>query len=208
MKRLAILGASGHGKVVADCAETCGWQNIVFFDDAWPHKASNGKWEIGGDTHHLLNQLIEFDGVVVAIGDNRTRADKLRMLHEKNARVVSIVHPSAVVSRYAEIGIGSVIFAGAVVNVDVRAGAGVIINTGASVDHDCKLGACVHISPGARLAGGVTVGDFSWIGIGAVVKQMLKIGSMVVVGAGSAVIRNVSDGQTVIGIPGRPIDAH
>lgn len=36
MRKLAILGAGGHGKVVADTAECCGWEEVFFFDDAWP----------------------------------------------------------------------------------------------------------------------------------------------------------------------------
>jgi len=48
MKRLAILGASGHGKVVADTAECCGWQAVEFFDDAWPQRQGNGAWLVVG----------------------------------------------------------------------------------------------------------------------------------------------------------------
>ena len=206
MKRLAILGASGHGKVVADCAEACGWQEVVFFDDAWPGALQNGHWPVAGKTEGLLAALSRFDGVLVAIGNNRIRLDKLKMLEKEGAPLVSVVHPSAVVSRYASIGIGSVVFASAAVNADARMGMGAIVNTGASIDHDCILGVCVHVSPGARLAGGVAIGDLSWIGIGAVVKQSVKIGASVMVGAGAAVVNDVSDGQTVIGVPARAVD--
>ncbi|MDN5843803.1 MAG: hypothetical protein L0H54_10205, partial [Alcaligenaceae bacterium] len=50
MKRLAILGASGHGKVVAEAALAAGWDTVDFYDDAWPAKRRIGKWVISGDT--------------------------------------------------------------------------------------------------------------------------------------------------------------
>lgn len=203
MKKLAILGASGHGKVVADCAELCGWESVSFFDDAWPAKTSNGAWSIEGDTQLLTDRLAEFDGVLVAIGNNYIRQSKLQALLEQGAQLPVLIHPSAIVSRYAEVGAGSVLFAGAVVNVDCRIGMGVIINTAASIDHDCVLEDAVHISPGARLAGGVCVGERSWVGIGASVKQLVEIGSGVTVGAGAVVVSNMPDGCVAVGVPAR-----
>lgn len=205
MKRLAILGASGHGKVVADTAESCGWQSIEFFDDAWPERQHNGSWAVVGDTAALHERLQMFDGVVVAIGNNAIRYSKLLELEAAGASLCSLVHPAATVSRYAVLEKGTVVFAQAVVNADVRIGLGSILNTGCSVDHDCVLGAAVHISPGARLAGGVSVGDLSWVGIGASVRQLVRIGAQVVVGAGAAVTTDVADALTVVGVPARAL---
>lgn len=203
MKRLAILGASGHGKVVADCAEMCGWESVSFFDDAWPDKQNNGKWPVVGDTNALLAHITEFDGVLVAIGNNAVREAKLRNFSARDAVLPVLVHPAAVVSRYAKIGAGSVVFAGAVVNVDCCIGRGAIINTGSTVDHDCVLGDAVHISPGAHLAGGVCVGDRSWVGIGSSVRQLVRIGCDVMVGAGAVVVADFLDGCTLAGVPAR-----
>lgn len=203
MNRLGILGASGHGKVVADCAEVCGWKAIDFFDDAWPELSQNGHWSVLGNSQALLDTLHLYEGVFVAIGNNRIRLEKLRMLQDASAPIISLIHPGAVVSRYLKLGLGSVVLAGAVLNVDARIAAGAIINTAASIDHDSVLGDCVHVSPGARLAGGVQVGDCSWIGIGASVRQNVIIGSDVVVGAGAAVVSDIPSGKTVIGVPAR-----
>lgn len=203
MSRLAILGASGHGKVLADTAECCGWDSVEFFDDAWPSLQLNHTWAVCGNTSVLHERLPQFNGVLVAIGDNYVRQTKLRELLAAGARVVTLIHPSAVVSRHATIEPGSVVLAGAVVNVGTKVGLGAILNTGCSVDHDCVLGAAVHVSPGARLAGGVSVGDLSWVGIGACVRQSIRLGTSVVVGAGAAVVADVADGMTVVGVPAR-----
>jgi len=205
VRRLAILGASGHGKVVADAALAAGWQVVTFYDDAWPVVSANGPWEVVGRTAELLRDAPQLDGAVVAIGDNATRLAKLRQLLAGGVVLVSVVHPSAVVSPRAEVGEGSVIFAGAVLNPFARLGRGCIVNSGASVDHDCELADGAHVSPGAHLGGGVRVGEASWIGIGASVKQDVVIGGGVVVGAGAAVVNDIADGLTVVGVPARKL---
>lgn len=204
VNKLALLGASGHGKVLADMAELLGWQHIDFYDDAWPTLVNNGPWPVVGNTARLMQTLAEYQGVVVAIGNNAIRLAKLTELKQQGATLVSLVHPAAVVSRHASLGAGSVVMAGAVVNACARVGEGCIINTNASVDHDCVLAPGVHISPGANLAGGVSVGQGSWVGIGACVRQLITIGQNTMVGAGSVVVAPVSDFQIVVGNPAKP----
>lgn len=201
MKRLAIIGAGGHGKVVGDAAERAGWDSISFFDDFWTAAQCHLLWPVSGTIEKLLMTSFHYDGICIAIGNNQTRLDLCQQILIQNAPLVSVIHPAAVVSSYAELGIGSVVFAGAVINPGAKTGIGCILNTGASVDHDCILGNAVHISPGAHLGGNVVVGDMSWIGIGASVKQKIKIGRQVMVGAGAAVVNDVPDDQTFIGVP-------
>ncbi|WP_010483310.1 acetyltransferase [Pseudomonas sp. S9] len=205
MKRLAIVGASGHGKVVAETAELCGWQDIVFYDDSWPRKQENSVWKIAGDFSMLLECLSSFDGVIVAIGHNATRFSMLEQLSKAGVHLPMIIHPTAVVSRSATLSDGLVIFANVVINANASIGAGVILNTACTIDHDCVIGSSVHISPGAHLAGSVQVGDCSWVGIGAIVKQGMIIGTQSVVGAGAVVVSDVPSNVTVVGVPARAL---
>lgn len=204
MRRLAILGAGGHGKVVADCAELSGWDEIVFFDDNCPTKNSNAHWRTVGNSSDLLKQVKIFDGVFVAIGNNVTRCYEFYRLSEAGANIPIIIHPAATVSRYVSIGAGSVVVAGAVVNIDSKIGIGSIINTGATVGHDCFLGDFVHVCPGTNLAGEVVVSDRSWVGAGSVVRQRIKVGADVTIGAGAVVVSNIPDCCIVTGVPARP----
>src|SRR5690606_3949157 len=75
MKHLAIVGAGGHGRVIADAAQSSGWSVIDFYDDLWPATgASTGVWPVVGDTNLLFERLHDYQGVIVGIGNNQTRA--------------------------------------------------------------------------------------------------------------------------------------
>jgi sugar O-acyltransferase (sialic acid O-acetyltransferase NeuD family) len=203
MIRLAVLGASGHGVVVGDTALSEGWRDVVFYDNRWPELQSVGPWSVIGTESDLLRSRAEFDAVVVAIGDNRTRLDRQRELAAAGIELATLVHPSAVLSPFAQVGPGSVVFAGTVINAFAIVGAGAIINTGATVDHECVLADGVHLSPGAHLGGNVHVGEASWIGIGAAVRQNIVIGANVIVGVGAVVVKEVPDNVIVFGVPAR-----
>ena len=206
MRRLAILGASGHGKVVGDAALLAGFEVVEFFDERWPTLGAVGPWRVVGTTADLLRAGRDYDGFVVAIGDNRTRLARHASCLGVGLTAATVVHPAAVVSPFARIGAGCVVFAGAVINPFAVLGEACIVNTGATIDHDCVLAAGVHVSPGAHLAGAVNVGEATWIGIGAVVRQGIEIGADVLVGAGAAVVSHVAAGLTVLGVPARPTD--
>lgn len=204
--RLAIFGSGGHGRVVADAADASGlWQEIVFYDGKWPGLHASGAWQVVGAQQELLNQARTYDGVVVAIGNNAIRLQIQQTLADAGAKIATIIHPSACVSRHSDIGAGTVIFAKAVVNIGAQLGKACIINTAATVDHDCILADGVHVSPGANLAGATQVGRASWIGIGACSRQVIHIGDNVIVGAGSVVVKDIPGGQTVAGNPAKEL---
>lgn len=201
---LAILGASGHGKVVAETAELLGYQ-CVFFDDAYPSVKNNEDWPVIGTTDNLLEQAANFAAVTVAIGNNAIRLAKIQQLQDAGAKLVTLIHPQAIVSSYADLQPASVVFAGAVINPFAQIGRGCIINTAASIDHDCVIADGVHISPGAHLAGNVSVGKETWVGIGAAVKQGINIAANCTVGAGAVVVKDIASDLTVVGNPAKQL---
>lgn len=205
MTKLAILGAGGHGRVVADIAESSGWSEIFFFDDCWPEISMSGLWPVVGNQNDLFNKLSEFQGVVVAIGDNALRAEKIELLGCRGAELVNIIAPSAVISSGTNILLGTVIMPQVSVGYGAMIGSGSILNTASTIDHDSILGNSVHVGPGAHLAGEVIVGDGGWVGIGAVISNQVTIGKNAIVGAGSVVISDVEAHSTVVGVPARKL---
>ena len=204
--RLVIIGAGGHGRVLAECAQAAQLEILGFIDD---NAALTGTIQLHlpilGTTSALDKKRILADGVLLGIGNCQLR---LRLLHIFGAAhfcLPTLFHPRAWVSPSAICGAGTVVMANATVQTGTRLGAGVIINTNASVDHDCVVGDGVHICPGAHLAGNVTVGDGTLIGIGASVIPGIRIGKECVVAAGAVVIRDVPDSQRVAGVPARPL---
>ena len=199
MRPIRIIGAGGHGKVVAETAAACGYADIAFLDDAYPARRENGCWTIVG-----LSGAETDAALFCAIGNNTARAHLFETLRLESSPV--LIHPAATLSPSARLGAGTLVVAGAVVNADVEVGRGVILNTCCSIDHDCILNDFVHVSPGARLAGNVRVGARSWIGIGAVVREGVTIGEDVLVAAGAAVVEDLPNGVRVGGVPARPLN--
>lgn len=197
--RLIIIGASGHGRVVADIAKKCGYENIVFLDHD-PAVRFCGEFAVIG-TDDMASQ-IEGD-LFIAIGNGQVRK-KLMELHKERHFPV-LIHPSASVADDVEIGCGSVVMAGAVINSEAKLGKGVIVNTCASVDHDCQITDFVHIAVGAHLCGTVSVGEQTWIGAGAVVRNQIQICENCMIGVGAAVIKDIHTSGTYVGVPARKI---
>jgi sugar O-acyltransferase (sialic acid O-acetyltransferase NeuD family) len=204
---LIIIGAGGHGRVIADAAEAseC-WEDIAFLDDLYPKLVISGSWPVIGKVKDALNIRGKFSDAAVGIGDNVKRAKLLTNLQQLGFNLPVVVHPTAAISPHTNIGKGTVVFAQTVVNIGASLGVGCIVNTGAKIDHDCVLEAAVHISPGVSLAGGVSIGACSWIGVGTSVKQLIVIGRNVTVGIGSAVVKNLPDGVTAVGVPAHIVE--
>lgn len=200
MNRLVIIGASGHGKVVADIARLNGYEDIVFLDDA-PGLDEVAGYRVAGPVA-LFPSYRDRD-FIVAIGSADIRRRIQSELQNTSVSIVSLVHPSAIVAEDVRIGAGSVVMAGAVVNPSSVIGKGCIVNTGATIDHDCAVGDFVHVSVGAHLAGTVTVGNSAWIGIGAVVSNNLWICPGCMIGAGAAVVGDINAPGTYFGVPAR-----
>ncbi len=197
MNKLIIIGASGHGKVVADIASLNGYNDIVFLDDDENVKFC-GEYPVIGKSSDLPDEPYE---IAVAVGNASVRKMIMERLHGRKFPV--LIHPASVVAKDVVIDAGSVIMAGAIINPGTRVGRGCIVNTSSSVDHDCILMDYVHVSVGAHLAGTVTVGAESWIGAGAIVSNNISICSNCMIGAGAVVVRNIDFPGTYTGVPAK-----
>jgi sugar O-acyltransferase (sialic acid O-acetyltransferase NeuD family) len=202
--KLLIIGASGHGKVVADIALKMNkWHTIAFLDDDENIKSSLGL-EVIGTSDDVFTHIEEYE-IFVGVGNNTTRQKIHETLETVGASIPILIHPDAVIANQVHIGIGTAVMAGAVVNCCTKIGKSCIINTGSTIDHDNSIEDFVHVSPGANLAGTVKVGKGSWLGIGSVVSNNISITNGCKVGAGSVVVRDITEPGVYVGVPVRRV---
>ena len=192
MKVIAIYGASGHGKVVADIAMTNGYDEVIFIDD-------------GNNSYLNFQEYLELYNYPIAlgIGDNKIRKMLYEKIKSENLEVKTLVHCKAIVAKDVILEEGVVIMPGVVVNTGSIIGRGSILNTSSIVEHDCKIGDFVHIAPNSALAGDVSVNDLALVGIGSSIVQGKTIGTNSVIGAGSVVLSDIPDKVVAYGIPAK-----
>ncbi|MCZ6836177.1 MAG: acetyltransferase [Planctomycetota bacterium] len=207
---LLLLGCGGHALVVAEAAQEAGFTIHGFLDDDPETKANAGS--LGHAFLGSINDaavVIETSstplGLHAAVGNNELREAWMKAARSAGLkdRFLTIVHPRAIVSPSANLGLGSFIGPNAVINARARIGEGVIVNTSAVVEHDCVIGAYSHVAPNATLGGGAQVGDSSLIGLGAIVLPRITIGQRVVVGAGAVVVGDLPDDVVAHGVPAK-----
>lgn len=196
--KVVLYGASGHCKVIIDSIHLMGDTVESILDDN-PQKTSIFGIPVNQANGHQINKEAL---LTISIGNNKVR----KAISERiNAKFHTVIHPTAIISRYSSVGEGTVIMAGTIINPDVVIGKHSIVNTGAVIDHDCQIGDYAHISPNASLAGDVIVGEGTHIGIGACVIQGVRIGKWAVIGAGAVILKDVEDYAVVVGNPGKVI---
>jgi len=197
-ERVILIGAGGHGKVIADVVSAAGDEVVGFLDDNRERKMCGSYPVLGAvkDVHRFSDCRF-----IVSIGSNGVRrkiAEAFPSVHWYTA-----IHPSAVISPSVKIGKGTVVMPCVVINAEAEIGCHCIINTAAVVEHENRIGDYVHISPRAALAGNVTVGEQSHIGIGACVRNNITICAGCTIGAGAAVVKDITQSGVYVGIPAR-----
>jgi sugar O-acyltransferase (sialic acid O-acetyltransferase NeuD family) len=203
--RLIIIGAGGHGRVVADAARAAGITPCAFVDHE-PPAAELGGLPVYTALDYALAGVFR-DGAapafISAIGKNKNRAGEYVQALEAGLEPATVIHPSAIISRSASIGAGTFIGAQAVVNPGAVIGEDAIINTAAIIEHDCVVGAHAFVAPGAVLCGAASIGDYSFVGAGAVMIPLVSVGDCALIAAGAVVTHNHLDGVRLFGVPAR-----
>ena len=206
-RKVVILGAGGHAKVVLDSLQA---QGITVDGVVDPELArTKSVWRsvpvLGGDAY-----LLELDPqrfwVVNGLGSlpgNDLRQKVFNKFKLAGFQFLSVVHPSTFIGSGVTLGEGAQIMAGSIIQADCQIGNNVIVNTGAKLDHDCTVGADVHIAPGVTISGDVVIEDSVHVGTGACVIQGVTIGCGAVIGAGTVVVKPVPEYSTLIGIKPR-----
>ena len=205
MKKLVMVGGGGHCKSVLDVAQRLNiYSEIVITDPELPMGTKILDCNVVGDDQ-IISQLKKdgFTDAFISVGsidDTVLRKRLAEMVNSQGFSLATIIDPSAVVSKYVQIGEGTFVGKNAVINADVKIGSNCIINTGCILEHECVVGDFTHISVGSILCGSVRIGNESFVGAGSTIIQGVGIGSRVIIGAGSLVLSNVGDGSKAYGV--------
>lgn len=202
---LILIGGGGHALVVAEAARACGRAIAGVFDDRSDAPAIT---RLGLARLGPLRGGPAAEAWIVCVGDLRVRMELIAAMGAGlggGSVAAAVVHPSAVVSPSAALGVGVFVGPRAVVHSFAKVEAHAIVNTGAIVEHDCVIGVGTHVAPGAIVAGSATVGSGCLLGVGCRVLPRVKVGDGCTVGAGAVVVKDLAAGSKVVGVPARAI---
>lgn len=187
MKRLLIVGAGGHGRSVAEAVLAGGvFQLTGFVDDATAEVSQVWQWPVVASMAELIHCRQHAEAAIVAIGNNALREELHDRLCAAGFEIATVVHPQAMVSPRASLGMGCAVMAGAIVGTEARLGQGVIVNSGAVVDHHCQVDSFGHLGVRAAMAGGSALGRGAWMQAGAVLGYGVRVAPWVVLEPGTA----------------------
>ena len=188
---LILLGPGGHAHSCIDVIEQLGVFKIagLISAEGRPQSECMGYRIIGNDSD-LPELAKQYEHALITVGQVESARVRQRIYHQALAlgfKFPSIISPTAHVSRYAEVGDGTIVMHGAIVNAGARVGSNCIVNTNALIEHDATVADHCHISTGAIVNGTVHIGFGSFVGSGSVIKQGITLGSCCVVGMGISV---------------------
>lgn len=210
MEKILIIGASGHGSVIADILRQSRDYEVIGFIDSFKNPGVRIQdYEVLGSEETLVSLFKEsrVSKGIIGIGDNYTRK---QMVHKIQGLLpefefVNAIHPRAIISEYVSLGTGVTVMAGAVVNPGTRIGDHCIVNTKSSIGHDCDIKDYSSVAPGVTVGGHVTLGALSALSIGSVIRNSVTIGENTLIGAGSLVLNNFGDNVLAYGNPSKII---
>lgn len=192
-KNLILVGGGGHCKSVIDVAESARFNIKGILDLPELVGTTVSGYPVIG-TDNQIEDYINDSLFVVTVGHIKDASLRIK-LHDKiinaGGSLATIVASTAYVSKYTQIGEGTVIMHNAFVNADAKIGKGCIINTFTNIEHDSIIGDYCHISTGAMINGNCVVGNETFLGSQSVMSNGIEITSGCVIGAGSFVRKNI-----------------
>lgn len=195
MKRpLILIGGGGHCKSVIEVAESAGYEikGILDMPDEVGKEVLPGHKVIGTDDE--IPQYVEECDFIITVGFIKNPALRIKLYNKVKAaggRLATIIASTAHVSKYAELGEGTVIMHHAFVNAGAKIGDNCIINTFVNIEHDAEVGNQCHISTGTMVNGECKIGENCFIGSQSVCANCIEIASDIIVGAGSVVRKSI-----------------
>lgn len=208
MKKIILIGAGGHCKVIIDIIKSTNEYEIIGITDNNVKGSIFDIPIIGDDTilESIHNEGVNYAFIAIgALSNINIRNNIYTKLKNIGFKLPVLIHKNAIISQLLSIEEGTCVMAGAIVNAGVNVERNCIINTGSVIEHDCNIGYNTHISSNVSIGGSVNIGCNSHIGIGSSIIQEINIGNNVTIGAGSVIINDINDFSLAVGVPAKVI---
>lgn len=202
IRRIVIAGAGGFGR-----------EALLWASEAWPDHAAKIVGFLSADPAlpvplPILADPAAFvpdsgDAFLLAIGIPRARRRVAEALLARDAKFLTLVHPTAVVAPSAAIGAGSILCPYSIASDATRLGRFTLMNYHSSLGHDASTGDFSVLSPYATLGGGAAIADDVFLGLHASVGPGKIVGSRSKLSANSAALTDAPADSLVFGVPGR-----
>ncbi len=201
-----IIIGTGEGRCILETCRDLGEVVGGFLDTRRPvGEVVNDCPVLGADGLLDDASFLAAHRFIVSVGDCTVRRQYAARIKAAGGRLASAMHPSCIVSPYAEIGEGSVLIGKSVVNPNARLGANVIVDWDCTIGHDCVLEDAVFIAPGCHLGGRVHCEEEAFIGLGVNIVPDARVGARSTVGAGATVVRDIPPDTIAVGNPARDV---
>lgn len=206
-EKIIIIGDGGHARMILDFLEEKKIYDIIGITTNNQEKKDFYGYPILGDDNQLeIYKKKGISKVAIGIGgftNNILRKNVFNFAKSIGFVIETIIHDSAVISRYAKIGEGTVIMPNVTVNNDVVIGNNCVIANGAVISHETIIKDHVLISAGVIVGGNSIIDEGVLLALGSKVISGVKVGAHSLVAAGAVVVSNILENSKVFGIPAR-----